>query len=413
MSKPFKIVNLESFEIELLEDFKKGSRINLRSYINDNDLNDLLVSLKYLIEDKYVSNKINEKEENLKKDYLLKEQKLNYQEKELEAKIKESINEAKDNWNNKFNEIIKEKEKEINELKSNIKSLQDNKQLLIDKETYKLKQELQNEILTINNKNKTLEEENNRLKREKNSYSVKHAGTEFENWCKKQLKDHFELMTNDTVISPAKFIKDQDTKEKTASDLIVEIKPNPKVNKIYKIVLEMKTENLDTRKENRKTNEHHLTQLIKDMQKNKAEFGVLVTELEPEDNFTIKRPTHINGVDNVYIIRPNMLVSFIQLLRLFFIKFAAFEDYEIDFHKKEHILETWNDFKSSFNTTFERWRKNVEKIVENANKIKNLSEEILDTIDGVSETHINTLENKVKNFKIENKIIKEIEKLKE
>lgn len=450
MNKPFKIINLENFEIELLEDLKKGTRINLKSYINDNQLNDLLVSLNKLIEDKYIDNKVNEKIELIKKDYHLKEKELNIQ---IDNRIKEVSDSLKENFNiklkekddfinelksqkksiednrdlsiakevniqkeqivNDFNKLLEEERVKNNDLEHDIKKINENQELLIENAKLKLKQELENEIAIKNNENSRLKDEIDRLKREKNSYSIKHAGTEFEKWCKKQLQDHFELVTKDTTVLPAKYIKDEDSNQKSASDLIVEIKPNPKLNKVYKIVLEMKTECLDTKLENRKTNEYHIPQLLKDMKKNKAEFGVLVTELEPEDNFTIKRPTHIDGGENIYIIRPHMLVSFIQLIRLFFLKFADFENYEIEFQKKEDILELWDDFKQSFNTTFEHWRKNVVNIVENAKKIKKLSEEIINTIEGVSETHINSLINKVNDFKINKKIIKKIEDLEE
>lgn len=439
MSKPFKIINLENLEIELLEDLKKGTKINLKNYINDNELNDLLLSFKHTFDEKYFLEKIKEKENSLKNEYELqlkiKEQELNNnlneQIRNKESEInklkleKQNIEENqkiiiekesllnKQTIEDKFKKIIEDIKNENNDLSNEIKKFKENQEILIENEKYKVKEELQNQISIINNKNKELEDENKRLKREKNSYSIKHAGTEFENWCEKELKNHFELMTNDTVILPAKYIKDEDTNEKTSSDLIVEIKPNSNHDKVYKIVLEMKTESLTTKQENKKTNEYHLKQLTKDVIKNNAEFGVLVTELEPEDNFIIKRPTHINGADNIYIIRPNMLVSFIQLLRLFFLKFAAFENYEIEFQKKEQIIKTWEDFKTTFNKTFELWRKNVQKIIDNANKIKELSDEILETIEGVSEKHIRTLEKKVNEFKIENKIIKKIEKLNE
>lgn len=169
-------------------------------------------------------------------------------------------------------------------------------------------------------------------------------------------------------------------------------------------IFEMKTEMNSS--ENKKKNDDHLKKLESDRIKFEADTAILVTELERDDVFQIRRS---KVYPNIYLIRPIMFSAIVGLYRTMIIKNKKMHRDDIEFRTKEEILKEFDEFKNDLlEKQFDKINKQCENISKHAQKIIDSGIEIKDSIRIVSETHMSALKNKIENFKIEKKVIKRI-----
>lgn len=158
--------------------------------------------------------------------------------------------------------------------------------------------------------------------------------------------------------------------------------------------------------ENKKRNEDHLKKLENDRIKFSADTAILVTELEREDIFQIRRS---KNYPNIYLIRPTMFSAIVGLYRTMIIKNKDMHRKDIEFRTKEEIIKEFNDFKNDLlEKQFDKINKQCENINDHAQKIIDSGTKIKESIRIVSETHMSALKKKIENFKIEKKVINKI-----
>lgn len=315
---------------------------------------------------------------------------------ELEEKIKIAHDKAINEFKNS-----EEYKKIIDENKENIKKYyeeKDNNQKILKEKDEKISQ---------------LEQEKKEIQNSRNLLNIKKMGEDFEIWCKNEYEKAYQYL-DDSIF-------EKTTKEKngTKPDFIFEVFSNNvnenknnevwrKNNSLGRVIFEMKTESMDSDPKNRKSNEFHLEKLEKERKNFEADFAILVSELEKEDDFIIKRPTNYR---DIYIIRPQAFISIIGFFRMSILKRKEIKKLELNFEEKQKIIADFEEFKNSIlNNAIKNIKSNCENIKKKADDIIKSGEDIIKTISVVQETHLNTIINKIEKFNI-NKITKDIDKV--
>ena len=181
------------------------------------------------------------------------------------------------------------------------------------------------------------------------------------------------------------------------------IKENPK---LISAVLEMKTESLLSQDANKKKNKDHLEKLEKDRINNNADFAILVTELESNDEFIIKRDP---GFPKIIIVRPMAMVPVLSLIRTIGLKNRDVQLQAIEFKNQQEIIDEFEEFKNSIlENSLKNINKNLDEIIRYATTIETTARKIQEEANKALNKHTKTIENKINGFKIENRIIKKI-----
>lgn len=445
-----KIIDIEKLEFELCQDAKKGDTFSLSesndidySYIirelsegrsrlfndqllkeKDNWKNEFKASQEYLSlskkindlenENKLLSNSINEKisiAETKKENELLKNFNENIERINLELNSKNAeINELKNSFNDKIKNIELENEKKhsnkINELSNQLN--------LKDKEIENINLSIQNRIekekadieKIYNEKISILKEEHiekiNDIER-KRRFTTKSLGEELENFISSEYNNYFG------IISDCDLSKTNKSIEGTKPDFLFKVF-NPKTNDVLgSVTIEAKTQ--QSVSESSKKNKDHFSKLERDRKNNFSEYSLLISELEPTDDFLIKKVNDPN-YENMFVVRPSYFIPFLSLIRFIFLEKSKISTLQLDLKKKNEILE---EFESLKNAILDNSIKNIEskvsEIIKNANNIKDSANKILSAAETVADKHLNTVRSKIESFKI-NKITKEIDSLK-
>lgn len=182
------------------------------------------------------------------------------------------------------------------------------------------------------------------------------------------------------------------------------VKENPK-DIIGSVTIEAKSQK--DLSQTRIKNSAHFKKLDKDRQNNNSDFALLVTELEPEEEFVIKK---IHEYDNMYMCRPYVMIAFLSMVRLIYKKREEIlqSSGQINFYEKEKIIKDFDEMKNDIiGIQVKNINQHLEKIQDNANKIQTCANNILQSTNVVLTTHIEQLKQKINQFKIQ-KIIKEI-----
>lgn len=422
---------------------KKIENINFdkdtnRIYINENDvkpgdyiiLDNISIIESYLTSsNKYYKATISHFKEN---DLDYKQLENNYKKFELENEnLKKQLETSKTNAINEFksSKEYTDLNKKNTELEIEIKNARDNainefknseeyKKIIDEKNEY-LKnyyEEREKSQKTLKEKDEKiiqLEQEKKEIQNSRNLLNIKKMGEDFEIWCKNEYEKAYQYL-DDSIF-------EKTTKEKngTKPDFIFEVFSNNvnenknnevwrKNNSLGRVIFEMKTESMDSDPKNRKSNEFHLEKLEKERKNFEADFAILVSELEKEDDFIIKRPTNYR---DIYIIRPQAFISIIGFFRMSILKRKEIKKLELNFEEKQKIIADFEEFKNSIlNNAIKNIKSNCENIKKKADDIIKSGEDIIKTISVVQETHLNTIINKIEKFNI-NKITKDIDKV--
>ncbi|MBQ5492704.1 MAG: DUF2130 domain-containing protein [Mycoplasmataceae bacterium] len=266
------------------------------------------------------------------------------------------------------------------------------------------------ELSKISNDNLILKNENEELKNQRNLKSNKLIGEDLENWLSQQYQEDLESVLEDSIWQKTNVVHDG-----TKPDFIFKVKSNLEYitdenDPLYylgKVVIEAKSERYDS--SNKTKNKEFLPKLKKDMDNLGGDYALLVTELESNDIFSIKTSREF---PNIFIVRPEWTMSLLKILRYIFLRKKALFKQEWTFKEKNDILNEFEDFKNSIlENAFKNINKHLESIKTDADKIIKSAENILESQKIIVDKHMNAIENKINNFKIENKVVKKIAKL--
>lgn len=292
----------------------------------------------------------------------------------FEIKLKETEKRAIDNFklnDKEYKEIQIQKiknEEEIKNLKEKIKqneeiaenNIKNAKDLAILE--FKKSSEWIEKVSEIDK----LRKENDEIQKARTGNS-KLIGENLENWIFEKYEKEYE----NKIINNFSFIMEKTNKtvDNKKPDFILKYyNANKELHEsiqendepILNVVIEAKTEDINTK--NGSTNQSFLKKLEIDRKNFKAEYALLVTELEREDDFEIKR---FIEYPNIFVIRPAFLTMFIDL----FIYIAKIESKKLETTKMAEIsFKT----KQEFNSELEKRKDDVLKVAEDT--VKKLQE---------------------------------------
>ena len=296
---------------------------------------------------------------------------------ELKAKIKDEQAENK----LALQEALAQKEKEITKLNSELEKAKTEKELAVNEAKSDLKEQLakkevelaklQNEKDLTENNLKTKyevqiqmqEEEIERLKDFKLKLSTKMVGESLEKHCETEFNK-----IRSTAFKNAYFEKDNDAKTGSKGDFIYRDYADDKTEYIS-IMFEMKNESDTT--STKKKNEDFLKELDKDRREKNCEYAVLVSMLEPENEFYNEGIVDMSHrYPKMYVVRPQFFIPIITILRNsalnsldYMRELATVRAQNIDISNFENEM---NDFKDKFSRNYrlasEKFKKAIEEI---------------------------------------------------
>jgi hypothetical protein len=200
-------------------------------------------------------------------------------------------------------------EKDIIQLKNIIDNADTEKELYLQSLNGSHRTEIQAKEEIIRMKDEEIE----RVKDMKAKMSVKEIGEKLEQWCENQFN----------ILRPSAFpnayfekdntsVKEDDEKHGTKGDYIFRDSDSSGVEFIS-IMFEMKDKMEDTKG---KTNESHLSKLDIDRRKKNCEYAVLVSMLEPENEFYNSGIVDMSHkYEKMYVVRPHYFIPILTLIR--------------------------------------------------------------------------------------------------
>ena len=308
----------------------------------------------------------------------------------LELAAKDSEKELRD--------LASEKDLEIERLNSKLRENEQATKLavieavkVIEQDRDNLKNDLKNAHLEKENSENSLkdkyetqirdrDEQIDRLKDMKAKLSTKMVG--------ETLEQHCEIEFNKiraTAFRNAFFEKDNDASSGSKGDYIFRDFDDDG-NEIVSIMFEMKNES-DTTSTKRKNNDF-LKELDKDREEKGCEYAVLVSLLEPDNEFYNTGIVDVfHKFNKMYVIRPQFFIPMITLLRnaamhalAFKSELALIKEQNIDVTNFESQLE---DFKKAFGKNYElasrRFSTAIDEIDKSINHLQKTKDALLST----------------------------------
>jgi len=308
----------------------------------------------------------------------------------LELAAKDSEKELRD--------LASEKNLEIERLNSKLRENEQSTKLavieavkVIEQDRDNLKNDLKNAHLEKENSENSLkdkyetqirdrDEQIDRLKDMKAKLSTKMVG--------ETLEQHCEIEFNKiraTAFRNAFFEKDNDASSGSKGDYIFRDFDDDG-NEIVSIMFEMKNES-DTTSTKRKNNDF-LKELDKDREEKGCEYAVLVSLLEPDNEFYNTGIVDVfHKFNKMYVIRPQFFIPMITLLRnaamhslAFKSELALIKEQNIDVTNFESQLE---DFKKAFGKNYERASRRfstaIDEIDKSINHLQKTKDALLST----------------------------------
>ena len=272
--------------------------------IDESEYIELLSQVRNQEFDKELASRIHQLEESKQKEKELLQAKLESENKDNVAKLREEIfrleNELKQSRNEKeyaIKDAVSEKEKEILSLRSDIQ--------LKDKEN---ELQLRNLKSQYEDKLKGKEEEVAYYKDLKTKLSTKLLGETLEQHC--QIEFNRLRMT---AFPNAYFEKDNDASSGSKGDFIYREYDENNIE-IISIMFEMKNESDTTATKHK--NEDFLRELNKDRKEKNCEYAVLVSMLEADSEYYNAGIVDVSyQYEKMYVVRPQCFIPIITLLR--------------------------------------------------------------------------------------------------
>ena len=279
--------------------------------------------------------------------------------KNSDSKVELEVNKAKSESKDKLNE----KDQEIIRLKDELKSIEQNNALKISgiNEQHKEEIRMKDEQIAF-------------YKDLKTRMSTKLVGETLEQHCLNQFNS-----IRMSAFPNAYFEKDNDASSGSKGDFI--FKENTEEGaELVSIMFEMKNENDTTATKHK--NEDFFKELDKDRNEKKCEYAVLVSMLEPENEYYNAGIVDVSyRYPKMYVVRPQCFIPFITLIRNAALASSEYKN-QLVLAKNQnldvsHFEEDLNIFKEKFaenyNRASDRFAKAIEEIdktIEHLNKVK-------------------------------------------
>lgn len=344
---------------ELLE-----SKIREKSLEKDSKINELLNEINSLKNS--ASQKENESELKFRKQLDEEKEKLNKEInalKEQKSQINNELEKEKALNEAKITKALSEKDIEIEKLKNKISSNETEFALRLktEEENYKRKEKEKDEQIAY-------------YKDLKTRLSTKLIGESLETHCMSEFNKYRQI-----AFPNAYFEKDNDVVEGTKGDFIYRENSSEGVE-LLSIMFEMKNE--DDQSKTKHKNEDFFATLDKNRKKKNCEYAVLVSMLEPDDDYYNAGIVDVSyRYPKMFVVRPQCFINIIGLLRDSALKsieyknqLAVIRNQNIDISNFESDL---NEFKDKFERNcqlaknkFDSAIAEIDKTIEKLNKVK-------------------------------------------
>ena len=279
--------------------------------------------------------------------------------KNSDSKVELEVSKAKSESKDKLNE----KDQEILRLKDELKSIEQNNALKISGINQQHKEEI-----------RMKDEQIAFYKDLKTKMSTKLVGETLEQHCLNQFNS-----IRMSAFPNAYFEKDNDASSGSKGDFI--FKENTEEGaELVSIMFEMKNENDTTATKHK--NEDFFKELDKDRNEKKCEYAVLVSMLEPENEYYNAGIVDVSyRYPKMYVVRPQCFIPFITLIRNAALasseyknKLVLAKNQNLDVSHFEEDLNTFKEkFAENYNRASERFAKAIEEIdktIDHLNKVK-------------------------------------------
>ena len=265
--------------------------------------------------------------------------------------------------------------------------------------------ELRSTIETLSKEKETINKELENFKFAQKTKTSKNIGEDLEQWIMQDYNDKLNMAFG----SSAKFEKANEVIENAKPDFIFTIY-QPTNNdeednnvQIGKVIIEAKNERFDTKEENRHKNSDFYKKLDSDREHNKGDFAVLVTNLEWNKEFSVYLA---EGYKNMFVVRPEWLMSLLSLLRFIIVKQAKVNT-DIEKNKqlkldKDALRTKFEEFRDNLlNNALKNINTNLETIETCANSIRKEADKIVTTKQKIVDNYFKTIHNKIEAFSID------------
>lgn len=405
MGKKIKIglLDKDNLEFELLEDAQKGDTFSLNE-LSSIDFTNIYKKIDQKNDEIY-SQKLKEKESELYEKFLHSEEyislskkidQLEYEKKVDNENYQKSLKFEIESKTSELNSRIMLLNKEIEEINNKNSILLKNKELelqnLYDKQINDLKNQLEKKEFEHKQKIEEIERKRNQ--------NIKLLGNELEQWISDEYNNSFGVQ-DDCVLE-----RTNKTIEGTKPDFLFKV-IDTDGSILGSVTIEAKSQHSTSNTSTK--NEQYYPKLENDRKKNNSEFSLLITELEPNDSFIIKKINDVN-YQNMFVVRPSYFLVFLSIIKFIYLKRKSIKIAEMNFKAKQQIIEDFNNLKNEILTnSIKNINGNLSNILKASDSIKKEAQKIDDLANTALNSHLNTIKNKIEGFKIVS-IINKIEK---
>lgn len=253
------------------------------------------------------------------------------------------------------------------------------------------------------------------LQRAKASMNVKQTGEDLEAWCDNEVTSYMQNgLFNCTWEKDNKVIKEEGESKGSKADYIFRIyasELHKEDEELASVCMDMKDENPDS--VNKKSNTDYYKQLDKNREKKKCKYAVLVSNLEM-DKPNVLPIFKVNGYDDMYVVRPAYLMTFLNMIASLTTKFADIimdQENEISLKTKFALMQEFDDIKKTYlDNPLGMLEKAINEITKNSNNIRTAVQNIDSQCDKINESYINQIQAKIGRFelKLNSKITKKL-----
>ena len=237
-------------------------------------------------------------------------------------------------------------------------------------------------------------EEIARLKDFQSKLSTKMIGETLEQHCQMV----FDLRQADGCFPNAQLLKDNDVVNGTKGDFIFK-DYDEDGNEIISVMLEMK--NQSEIGNIKKKNSDHYSKLDKDRNNKNCDYAILVSTLEPDNEFFNRGIVQVREFKNMYVVRPNSLLILLSFITSFARKTL---DEKREIIKLKNMNIDLANFEDNLANAKELMQVNTDRVT--ANFAKSIVE--IDKIISQLEKHKSTLQKIDSNFQIANRKAQDI-----
>lgn len=255
----------------------------------------------------------------------------------------------------------------------------------------------------------------NNLQRAKASMNVKQTGEDLEAWCDNEVTSYMQNgLYNCTWEKDNKSVKEEGESKGSKADYLFRVyasELHKEDELLTSICMDMKDENPDST--NKKNNADYYKQLDKNREKKKCKYAVLVSNLEM-DKPNILPMFKVSGYEDMYVVRPAYLMTFLNMIASLTAKFADIimdQENEIGLKTKFALMQEFDDIKKTYlDNPLGLLEKAINEITKNSNNIRTAVQNIDSQCDKINESYINQIQAKIGRFelKLDSKITKKL-----